>query len=212
MPTGRLKKFVAEKGFGFITPDDGSPDVFAHTLQFSGDADGLRGGEKVTFDTEWDERKQKTRAVTWQIDFSASSVPMRTGRLQRFFAEKGFGFIQPDEGGDDIFAHSRQFTGGDPDMLKEGERVRFEAEWDDKKNNNKAVTWCLENGGPGYPQQGGGGFGGGGFGGPQNFGGQGFGGPQSFGGPMQGQYGPMGGQQNNPHFSPYGGGPGGFQQ
>ena len=27
----------------------GSPDVFAHTLQFTGDADSLRGGEKVTF-------------------------------------------------------------------------------------------------------------------------------------------------------------------
>ena len=27
----------------------GSPDVFAHTLQFTGDADNLRGGEKVTF-------------------------------------------------------------------------------------------------------------------------------------------------------------------
>ncbi|CAK9099049.1 unnamed protein product [Durusdinium trenchii] len=65
----------------------GSPDVFAHTLQFTGDADNLRGGEKVTFETEWDEKKQKARAVTWSLDASAAVI-MRSGMVKKYFSDK----------------------------------------------------------------------------------------------------------------------------
>jgi CspA family cold shock protein len=53
MATGTVKWFNAEKGFGFIAPDDGSADVFAHFSAIN--ASGYRSldeNQKVSFDTE----------------------------------------------------------------------------------------------------------------------------------------------------------------
>merc|ERR1719336_3382328 len=65
MPTGVVKKFFEEKGFGFITPDDGGEDVFVHRKVFGDGFDRsayLEEGDKVTYETEWDDRKQKYSA------------------------------------------------------------------------------------------------------------------------------------------------------
>ncbi|RLA18985.1 MAG: cold-shock protein [Gammaproteobacteria bacterium] len=53
MATGTVKWFNEAKGFGFITPDDGSKDVFVHFSAIS--SDGFRTlaeGSQVSFDVE----------------------------------------------------------------------------------------------------------------------------------------------------------------
>ncbi|MCX7521587.1 cold-shock protein [Microbacterium sp. STN6] len=51
MATGTVKWFNAEKGFGFIAPDDGSADVFAHYSAIAGNGyKSLDENQKVEFE------------------------------------------------------------------------------------------------------------------------------------------------------------------
>ncbi len=60
MTTGTVKFFNAAKGFGFITPDDGTKDVFVHISAVEGSNLGhLTEGQKVSFDVEQGERGPK---------------------------------------------------------------------------------------------------------------------------------------------------------
>ena len=63
--TGRLKKWNAERGFGFIVADDGGAELFVHISAFARNAPPPAVGEKLTFEVEPDRngRRSAVRAM-----------------------------------------------------------------------------------------------------------------------------------------------------
>jgi CspA family cold shock protein len=68
MPIGTVKWFNAQKGFGFIQPDDGSKDVFVHisSVEQSGLV-GLNDGQKLAYEVEAGRRPGQLSAVNLKV-------------------------------------------------------------------------------------------------------------------------------------------------
>jgi len=54
---------------------------------------------------------------------------MTTGTVKRFNATKGFGFIRPDDGGNDVFVHIRAVERAGRGSLNEGQKLSFGEKW-----------------------------------------------------------------------------------
>jgi len=64
----------------------------------------------------------------------------KTGTVKWFNDQKGYGFIQPAEGGDDIFVHISAVNQAGMQTLREGQNVAFEVQQDPKTNKSSATN------------------------------------------------------------------------
>jgi CspA family cold shock protein len=62
---GTIKTILAEKNFGFITPEEGAKDIFFHATSLNGvDFSQLKSGDMVVFDVEDSEKGPRAINVT----------------------------------------------------------------------------------------------------------------------------------------------------
>ncbi len=147
---GTVSWYDGDKGFGFITPESGGPDVFVHVRALAGGLSELDDGDRVTYDTVASEKGPQARDVRLARSPAprgapatsttrarsghreASDVPARGGEgvVARYDAERGFGFITPDAGGADLFVHVSVIRGAE--ALEPGDRVRYQVRQSDR--------------------------------------------------------------------------------
>jgi len=63
---------------------------------------------------------------------------MTTGTVKWFNGQKGFGFIQPDDGGNDVFVHISAVERAGLHSLAEGQKISFEVKVDSKRRKSSA--------------------------------------------------------------------------
>ena len=73
---------------------------------------------------------------------------MATGTVKWFNDTKGYGFISPDDGGDDLFAHFSEIQAEGFKTLQDGQKVSFEVTQGKKglQASNIRVAWTAPNG------------------------------------------------------------------
>ena len=64
---------------------------------------------------------------------------MATGTVKWFNEQKGYGFIQPDNGGKDVFVHISAVERGGLRGLAEGQKISYEVEADRRSGKESAV-------------------------------------------------------------------------
>ena len=73
MATGTVKWFNDDKGYGFITPEDGSKDVFVHHSAITGEGfKSLAEGAKVEYEVEQGPKVRRRRAAAPSLRLSAN--------------------------------------------------------------------------------------------------------------------------------------------
>lgn len=136
--TAVVKWFNPTKGFGFVQPTDGSPDAFLHisVVEQAGHRDLAEGTTIVCDLAEGGRGLQVATIRSVEAAPSGGGFAPAPGRFAadeelvegvvKFFnAEKGFGFVTPEDGGKDVFISARTLERAGLGALESDQRVRM---------------------------------------------------------------------------------------
>ncbi|WP_433090410.1 cold-shock protein [Dactylosporangium sp. CA-052675] len=150
---GTVSWYDEDKGFGFIAPDSGGGDVFVHARSLAEGLTWLAEGDRVAYEVVSGDKGPQARDVQLvrgvepvppprrpapvgpapaRREPPSRGVPARAGEgvVARYDGDRGFGFITPDAGGDDLFVHVSVVAGSEP--LQQGDRVRYAVRQSDR--------------------------------------------------------------------------------
>ena len=130
---GTVTWYEPGKGYGFLTPDGGGAEIFVHSSAIVGGG-VISEGQRVAFLVVDGERgPQADHLLPLGADAAQQAVASdgADGTVSWYDADKGFGFVTPGSGGEDVFVHVRALAGGLTE-LSEGDRVTYEVVVGDK--------------------------------------------------------------------------------
>jgi cold shock protein len=133
-----VKWFNPAKGFGFVSPTDGTADAFLHVSALERAGVG-EVGEGATMVCDLGPGQRGPQVVTVHSVDMSTAAPRRAprtmeprepgptveGRVKFFSPDKGFGFIAVDDGGKDVFVHVRALEKSGLRTLEPDQRVRM---------------------------------------------------------------------------------------
>ncbi len=137
-----VKWYDPAKGYGFLIPDDGSPDIYCRVSALSAvGLDALLPGATITCETAPAARGREVSRIL-SIDFSTAeprSVPLARPAanghpaagpgdqvraiVKWFHTDKGYGFLEREDGSGDLFCHMTVVQASGRDALPQGAAV-----------------------------------------------------------------------------------------